>query len=82
MGASYDVVAVLPYVKADIGSPLNLDLAGIDNPFIAPIELSWRPGERVFFVKAGLGIYVPVGTTSGLNGLGSVGTPGGRSNPI
>jgi len=75
LGASYDAVVVAPFVMADAGNPVNINPSGMHNTFIAPVELSWKLGESGFFVKAGLGIYVPDGTTSGINGLGNVGNP-------
>jgi hypothetical protein len=75
LGASYDAVVVAPFVMSDVGSPVNVTPSGMHNTFIAPVELSWRLGDSGFFVKAGLGMYVPDGTTSGINGLGNVGNP-------
>jgi hypothetical protein len=43
------------------------------NTFIAPVELSWKLGDRGLHVKTGLGMYVPDGTVTGVNGLGNVG---------
>jgi hypothetical protein len=43
------------------------------NTFIAPVELSWKLGDSGLHVKTGLGMYVPDGTVTGVNGLGNVG---------
>jgi hypothetical protein len=74
LGASYDVVAVVPFVSASVGPPVNFNPAGMHNAFFAN-ELSWRLGDSGFFVKAGLGMYVPTGTQQGPTGLGNVGNP-------
>jgi len=74
LGATYDAVAALPFVSASVGSPYNLAPAGMHNAFFAN-ELSWRLGDSGFFVKAGLGMYVPTGTQQGPSGLGNVGNP-------
>jgi hypothetical protein len=75
LGASYDAVGVIPYVSVAVGSPVDITPVGIHNAFIAPAELSWKLGDSGFFVKTGLGMYVPTGTLSGSNGLASVGNP-------
>jgi protocatechuate 4,5-dioxygenase alpha subunit len=75
LGASYDAVIVAPFVMYDLGNPVNVTPSGMHNTFIAPVELSWKLGDSGFFVKGGLGIYVPDGTVTGLNGLGNVGSP-------
>ncbi|MBR1177207.1 transporter [Bradyrhizobium sp. KB893862 SZCCT0404] len=75
LGATYDAVIVQPWVMADVGNPVNINPAGMHNTFIVPAELSWRLGDSGFFIKAGLGIYVPNGTISGVNGLGNIGNP-------
>jgi hypothetical protein len=75
LGATYDAVIAVPIMMADVGSPANITQAGKHNTFIAPIELSWKLGDSGFFVKAGLGMYVPDGTVTGVNGLGNVGNP-------
>lgn len=74
LGATYDVVGVLPFISAAVGSPINVTPAGVNNPFMAQ-ELSWKLGDSGFFVKAGLGVYVPIGTQTGVNKLDSVGAP-------
>ena len=75
LGASYDAVIVAPFLTAAVGSPVNVMPQGMINTFIAPVELNWKLGDSGFFVKAGLGMYVPDGTTTGLNGLGAAGQP-------
>jgi hypothetical protein len=75
LGGTYSAVLVQPFVMDSVGSPINLQGAGMHNTYIVPAELSWRLGETGFFAKAGLGMYVPDGTTTGINGLGNVGNP-------
>lgn len=75
LGATYNAVVVVPFIMADVGSPVNVNPVGMHNTYIVPVELSWKLGDSGFFVKAGLGMYVPNGTTSGVNGLASVGNP-------
>ncbi|EIG62145.1 transporter [Bradyrhizobium sp. WSM1253] len=74
-GATYNAVIVQPWIMADVGSPINVQLAGMHNTFIVPAELSWKLGDSGFFVKTGLGIHVPNGSISGPAGLNSVGNP-------
>ena len=74
LGATYDAVAAIPFVSASIGSPYNIAPSGMHNAFFAN-ELSWNLGNSGFFVKAGLGMYVPTGTQQGPSGLGNVGNP-------
>ena len=75
LGATYSAVLVQPFIMASVGSPVNLQMAGMHNTYIVPAELSWRLGDSGFFVKTGLGMYVPDGTKTGINGLGNVGNP-------
>jgi hypothetical protein len=75
LGATYDAVLVQPFASADTGSPVNTMKTGVHNTFVVPVELSWKLGQSGFFVKTGLGIGVPDGTISGVNGLGNVGNP-------
>lgn len=75
LGASYGAVIVQPYNQISIGGPLNVQQAGLHNTFIAPVELSWKLGESGFFVKTGLGMYVPTGEISGPGGLSGTGNP-------
>lgn len=74
LGATYDAVAVLPFISASVGPPINANPSGMHNAFFAN-ELSWKLGDSGFFVKTGLGIYAPTGTQQGPNGLGNVGNP-------
>lgn len=74
LGASYDAVAVLPFLSQSVGSPINSSASGMHNMFVAN-ELSWRLGDSGFFVKAGFGMYMPTGTVQGLNGLQNLGQP-------
>lgn len=75
LGATYDAVIVQPWIMADVGSPVSINPVGMHNTYIVPAELSWKLGDSGFFIKTGLGIYVPDGTMSGVNGLASVGNP-------
>jgi hypothetical protein len=75
LGATYDAVIVQPWIMADVGNPVNINPAGMHNTYIVPAELSWRLGDSGFFIKTGLGIYVPDGTISGVTGLNNVGNP-------
>ena len=75
LGATYNAVIVQPWIMADVGSPVNLQMAGMHNTYIVPGELSWKLGDSGFFVKTGLGIYVPNGSISGPAGLNNVGNP-------
>lgn len=75
LGATYNAVIVQPVLMADIGNPVNINPAGAHNTFIVPVELSWRLADSGFFVKTGLGVYVPDGSISGVNGLGNIGNP-------
>jgi hypothetical protein len=75
LGATYDAVLVQPYLNDSFGSPLNLQQSGLHNTYIVPGELSWRLGDSGFFVKAGLGIYAPDGTMTGVNKLDNIGNP-------
>ncbi|OAF19172.1 SphA family protein [Bradyrhizobium neotropicale] len=74
LGASYDAVAVVPFVSASVGPPIDVNPSGVHNMFLAN-ELSWRLGDSGFFVKAGLGLYAPTGTLQGPTGLSNVGNP-------
>jgi hypothetical protein len=75
LGAKYDAVLVNSATNFDIGAPINVNKAGLHNTLVVPFELSWKLGDSGFFVKTGLGIYTPDGTTSGANGNGSIGNP-------
>ena len=74
LGATYDAVAVLPFVSESVGSPFDFAPSGMHNAFFAN-ELSWRLGGSGLFVKAGLGMYAPTGTQQGAAGLGNIGSP-------
>jgi hypothetical protein len=63
LGATYDAVIAQPFVMGSLGSPFNIQESGVHNTYIAPIELSWNLGTTGFLVKAGLGMFVPDGTT-------------------
>jgi hypothetical protein len=75
LGATYDAVLVQPFVDISVGNPANAQFSGMFDTYIVPVELSWKLGNSGFAVKTGLGIYVPDGTKTGLNGLGNVGNP-------
>jgi hypothetical protein len=74
-GGSYSAVLVTPFVMDSIGSPVNIQQSGMSNTYIVPIELSWKLQDTGFFVKTGLGIYVPTGNISGPAGLSGEGVP-------
>jgi hypothetical protein len=73
LGATYDAVIVQPFVMDSVGQPVNVVAAGVHNTYIVPVELSWNLANSGFFTKAGLGMYVPDGSVTGISGLGSVG---------
>jgi hypothetical protein len=75
LGATYDAVIVQPWVDASVGLPVNVQVSGMFNTYIVPVELSWKLWNSGFAFKTGLGIYVPDGTKTGVNGLGNVGSP-------
>jgi hypothetical protein len=86
LGATYDAVVVQAFVDAAVGNPLGavngipgtpaLNVSsGVFNTYIVPVELSWKLGTSGFVVKTGLGIFVPDGTKTGINGIGNVGNP-------
>jgi hypothetical protein len=87
LGATYDAVLVQPFVDVAIGNPLGAVpgvanvTSGAFNTYIVPVELSWKLGASGFAVKTGLGIYVPDGTKTGVNGLGNVGNPWATFQP-
>jgi hypothetical protein len=67
---------VQPFVQVNLSSPANVNVEGVFNTYIVPIELSWtKIGGTGFAVKTGLGIYLPDGTTQGITGTGNVGAP-------
>ena len=74
LGASYNATFLLHYVSSALGDPINATPSGLHNPYISN-ALSWRLGDSGFFVKAGLGVYIPIGTQQGPAGLDSPGTP-------
>ncbi|KJC60321.1 hypothetical protein UP10_13300 [Bradyrhizobium sp. LTSPM299] len=75
LGATYSAVLVQPFIMTSVGSPVDMQMSGIHNTYVVPAELSWKLGDSGFFVKTGLGMYVPDGTKTGFNGLGNVGSP-------
>ncbi len=75
LGATYDAVFVQPFVDLSVGTPVNVQAAGMFNTYLVPVELSWKLGTSGFAFKTGLGIYVPDGTKTGFNGLGNSGSP-------
>jgi hypothetical protein len=74
-GGKYSAFAYDNAANFDIGSPANVMKRGFHNPLLVPAELSWDLGGSGFFVKTGLGIYVPIGTINGASGTGSIGSP-------
>jgi hypothetical protein len=87
LGATYDALFVQAFVDEAVGSPIgsanvggnpiaSLNLAsGLFNSYIVPVELSWKLGTSGFAVKTGLGVFVPDGAHTGVNGIGNVGNP-------
>jgi hypothetical protein len=75
LGGTYDAVIVQPFVDVSVGLPVNVQASGMFNTYIVPVELSWKLWNSGFAFKTGLGIYVPDGTKTGVNGLGNVGAP-------
>jgi hypothetical protein len=75
LGGTYDAVIAQPWVDASVGAPINVQLSGLFDTFIVPIELSWKLWNSGFQFKTGLGIYVPDGTKTGVFGTGNVGQP-------
>jgi hypothetical protein len=73
LGASYNATLAIPVGMFAVGSPVNVEASGMINTFIAPVELSWKLGDSGFYAKTGLGMYVPTGTVTGVNGLGNLG---------
>jgi hypothetical protein len=79
LGATYDAVVIFPFVDVSVGSPLGNtpgfpnQASGAFNTYLVPVELSWKFGG--FAVKTGVAVYLPDGTTTGLNGLGNVANP-------
>src|ERR1700682_255280 len=73
LGATYDAAWAIPVGMFAAGGPVNVEASGMINSFIAPVELSWKLGDSGFQVKTGLGMYVPDGTVTGVNGLENVG---------
>src|SRR5262249_13104482 len=76
LGATYDALVVQPFVMDSLGSPVNVQQAGVFNTYIVPGELAWQNIlDTGIAIKTGLGIYVPVGPTAGGFGTGNVGSP-------
>ncbi len=83
LGATYDAVFVQPFVMDSVGQATGVlgplaasQAAGMFNSYIVPVELAWQNiGGSGLAIKTGLGIYVPDGTVTGINGTGNVGAP-------
>jgi hypothetical protein len=75
LGATYAAVVVLPVYDIAVGPPVNAQPSGLHNTYVAPAELSWKLGDSGWFIKSGLGMYVPDGTIQGPAGLSNVGNP-------
>jgi len=75
LGADYEAVLVQPFMNIDVGAPIDVGPTGIHNTYVSPIGLSWKLGDSGLYVKAGLGIWLPTGTTEGANGLENIGAP-------
>jgi len=74
LGGTYNGALIVHYGESNAGAPVNAVGTGFHNPFISN-ALSWQLGDSGFFVKAGLGVYVPIGTQQGPTGLASQGNP-------
>ncbi|WP_439397171.1 SphA family protein [Bradyrhizobium sp. PMVTL-01] len=72
LGAAYTAVVAQPWVQAGVNGGSTFSTAGMNNTYIAPIELSWNLGQG-YFAKAGLGMYVPDGSITGPLGISDVG---------
>jgi hypothetical protein len=74
---------VQPFVAVALSDPAPLNISGVFNTYLVPIELSWtKIGGTGFAVKTGLAMYVPTGTIQGPTGAfagaahpGNVGAP-------
>jgi hypothetical protein len=76
LGATYDALIVQPFVAVALSDPLPLNISGVFNTYIVPIELAWtKIAGTGFAVKTGLAMYVPTGTIQGPTGNGNVGAP-------
>jgi hypothetical protein len=69
LGATYNASWATPVGMFAAGNPVNTEASGMINTFIAPVELSWKLGDSGFFVKSGLGMYVPDGTVTGISAM-------------
>lgn len=74
-GATYDATMFQPAMRIGLGAPIHTNPGGLHNTFIAPVGLSWKLGDSGFYLKAGLGIWLPTGTRGGANGLANIGAP-------
>lgn len=68
VGATYKAFVNLPLVDMTVtrtspatGRPGRYHTSGLADPKVQPLDLSWSLGDG-WFVGAGLGVYVPVGT--------------------
>jgi hypothetical protein len=76
LGATYDALIVQPFVAVALSDPLPVNVSGVFNTYLVPIELAWtKIGGTGFAVKTGLAMYVPTGTIQGPQGLNNVGAP-------
>lgn len=75
LGATYDALIVQPFSTASVGSPSNVQDAGMHDTLLIPVELSWKLADSGFAVKTGLGIFTPDGTATGAFGTGNAGSP-------
>jgi len=73
LGATYDAVIAQPFAMESIGTPVNFQASGMHNTYIVPAELSWKFADTGFFLKTGLGMFVPDGTVTGIAGTGNIG---------
>jgi hypothetical protein len=75
LGATYDALIVQPFSTSSVGSPSNVQDAGMHDTLLIPVELSWKLADSGFAVKTGLGIFTPDGTVTGAYGTGNAGAP-------
>src|ERR1700755_1884977 len=75
LGATYDALIVQPFSTSSVGSPSNVQDAGMHDTLLIPVELSWKLADSGFAVKTGLSIFTPDGTVTGPYGTGTAGSP-------
>jgi len=75
LGATYDAVIGVPFAMQSAGNPVNAQASGMHNTYVVPVELSWKLADSGFYIKAGLPMFVPDGTVTGVGGTGNIGAP-------